>query len=43
MFFWRKKKSRLEEPQVEPLFRAVPVVDEELDDAYTLAAASMTE
>nr|WP_145545919.1 DUF2314 domain-containing protein [Variovorax boronicumulans] len=43
MFFWRKKKSKLEEPQAEPLFMAVPSMEEELSHAYARAAASMAE
>lgn len=43
MFFWRKKKSKFDEPQAEPLFMAVPSIEEELSHAYARAAGSMAE
>ena len=43
MTFWRKKKSKFDEPQVEPLFMLVPSMEEELSLAYVQAAESMTE
>lgn len=41
--FWRKEKSKFDEPQTEPLFMAVPSKGEELQEAYARAAASMAE
>ena len=43
MVFWRKKRSKFDEPQDEPLFMAVPSVDEELHGAHARAAAGMAE
>lgn len=41
--FWRKKKSKFDQAQAEPLFMAVPSKDAEWRKAYARAAAGMAE
>jgi uncharacterized protein YegJ (DUF2314 family) len=41
--FWKRKKSKLAEPQNEPLFTSVRGGDAEMHQAYAAAAASLEE
>lgn len=43
MPFWRRKKSKFEEPQEEPLFVAIASADQELQAAYSRTAQTMAE
>ena len=43
MPFWRRKKSKFEEPQAEPLFTAISATDQELKGAFARTSQTMPE